>query len=77
MGRANGDEPLLPPGGLIEPTSTFRWWLRLQVGLALAGGGAWFVGAAVDQEFVTGAGFGLLIAALVLRLGRQAADGPE
>ena len=58
-------------------TGTYRWWLRLQLGLALAGGVAWLVGAAADQDFFTGVGLGLLLAALALRLGRTAApDAP-
>ena len=56
-----------------EPLS-FRWWLRLQFGLALVGGAAWVTGVLVGRDFLTGLGAGLLIAALVLRLGRRAAD---
>lgn len=63
-----------PPG--FEPTATFRWWLGLQVTLGLLGGAVWFAGAILSEDFVAGAGCGLLVAALVLRLGRQAADGP-
>lgn len=56
---------------------TYRWWLRLQLGLALAGGVAWLVGAAADRDFFTGVGLGLLLGALALRLGRTAApDAP-
>ena len=59
-------------------TATYRWWLKLQLGLALAGGVAWLVGAGTDQDFFTGVGLGLLLAALALRLGRTAAsDAPE
>lgn len=57
-----------------RPTSTYRWWLRLQLGLLLAGGATWLVGAAVEEDFVTGAGVGMLVGALVLRLGRRAAE---
>lgn len=58
-------------------TATYRWWLRLQLGLALAGGVAWLVGAATDEDFFTGVGLGLLLAALALRFGRRAApDAP-
>ena len=58
-------------------TGTYRWWLRLQLGLALGGGVAWLVGAATDQDFFTGVGLGLLVAALALRLGRTSApDAP-
>ena len=51
------------------------WWLRLQIGLGLAGGAAWFTGALTEQDFVAGAGCGLLVAAVVLRLGRTRAGG--
>ena len=58
-------------------TETYRWWLRLQLGLALGGGVAWLAGAAADQDFFTGVGLGLLLAALALRLGRTSApDAP-
>lgn len=61
-----------------RPTTTYRWWLRLQLGLLLAGGVVWLVGATLEQEFVTGAGAGMLVGALVLRLGRRAAqDSPH
>ena len=61
-----------------RPTATYRWWLRLQLGLLLAGGVTWLVGAAVEEDFVTGAGVGMLVGALVLRLGRRAAkDSPH
>lgn len=60
-----------------EPTSTFRWWLRLQVTLGLLGGAVWLLGVIVEEDFVAGAGCGLLVGALLLRLGRKAAEGPE
>lgn len=50
-----------------------KWWLRLQLGLGLGGGGVWLVGKVVDSEFTAGAGLGLVVAALVLRFGRRAA----
>ena len=52
-----------------------RWWLNLQVGLGMAGGLTWLVGAVLGQDFIAGVGFGLLLAALLLRLGRTAAAG--
>ena len=54
-------------------TAVRDWWLRLQIGLGLAGGATWFTGALTEQDFVAGAGCGLLIAAVVLRLGRKRA----
>ena len=59
-----------------EPFS-FRWWLRLQLGLALLGGVVWFIGVFVERDFLTGLGAGLLIAALILRLGRRSAQRDE
>lgn len=62
---------------MTEPTGTFRWWLGLQVTLGLLGGAVWLAGAILEEDFISGAGCGLLVAALILRLGRKAADGPE
>lgn len=57
---------------------SYRWWLRLQVTFGLAGGAAWVAGAVLEEEFVTGAGLGLFVAALGLRLGRRATpDDPS
>lgn len=53
---------------------SFRWWLRLQMGLALSGGVVWVIGVMVKRDFLTGLGAGLLIAALTLRLGRRSAE---
>lgn len=59
-------------------TATYRWWLRLQLAFVAAGGLAWVAGAWVEEDFVTGIGLGLLVAALALRLGRRAApDAPS
>lgn len=59
--------------------SSQRWWLNLQIGYAVAGGLAWLVGAMAEQDFIAGLGCGLLVAALLLRLGRVAAarEDPE
>ncbi len=54
-----------------------RWWLRLQLALALSGAAVWFIGVFVKRDFLTGLGAGLLIAALTLRLGRRAAERSE
>ncbi len=54
-----------------EITTSRRWWLNLQIGLGLAGGAIWFVGAMWGQEFLTGVGCGFIASALVLRLGRK------
>jgi hypothetical protein len=56
-------------------SESFRWWLNLQVGFAVAGGAIWLTGAILGNDFVAGLGCGLLVAALLLRLGRRAADG--
>ena len=58
-------------------TETIRWWLRLQLGLGLAGGLAWLTGVGIGSDFLAGIGAGLLIAALVLRLGRRTAAREE
>lgn len=58
--------------------ATYRWWLRLQLGLVVAGGLCWIGGAVAEQDFFTGVGLGLLLAALALRLGRRSApDAPS
>ena len=56
-----------------EPLNGVRWWLNLQIGLALVGGAVWLLGAILVQDFVSGVGCGLLMGALVLRFGRRAA----
>lgn len=58
-----------------EPTDSFRWWLKLQVGLLLAGGAVWLAGTILGKEFVSGFGLGLLAAAVILRLGRRSGAG--
>lgn len=57
----------------MAPTKSYRWWLRLQLGIGLGGGAAWIAGVVLEEDFVTGIGLGLFIAALALRLGRRAA----
>jgi hypothetical protein len=57
-----------------ESPHSYRWWLNLQVGFGVAGGAIWLAGAILEQDFVAGLGCGLLVAALLLRLGRRAAD---
>ena len=54
-----------------------RWWLSLQIGLGVTGGLTWLAGAALGQDFIAGVGCGLLVAALLLRLGRAAAAGEK
>lgn len=58
-------------------TGTVGWWLRLQLGLGLSGGAVWLAGAVAGSDFFSGVGAGLLIGALVLRLGRRAAGRDE
>ena len=58
-------------------TGTVGWWLRLQLGIGLAGALVWLAGAAVESDFLSGLGAGLLIAALALRLGRRVAGRDE
>ena len=60
-----------------DPTESFRWWLRLQVGIAVAGASAWIVGALLGEDFLSGVGCGLLVAALTLRFGRASARAQE
>lgn len=58
-------------------TAAKSWWVGLQAGFGLGGGAVWVGGKAVGSEFVAGAGLGLVVAALILRFGRRAADGEE
>lgn len=57
-----------------DPTASFRWWLRLQLGMALGGAVIWIVGAVLEEDFVAGVGCGVLVGALLLRLGRRSAE---
>jgi len=56
-----------------ETTSSRKWWVGLQAGFGLGGGAVWIVGKVLENEFVAGAGLGLVVAALILRFGRRAA----
>lgn len=56
------------------PTGSKRWWVGLQAGYGLGGGAVWLIGKVAENEFVAGAGLGLVVAALVLRFGRMAAE---
>ncbi|MFV1987700.1 MAG: hypothetical protein ACC682_10480 [Gemmatimonadota bacterium] len=51
-----------------------RWWLNLQISFGLLGGAVWLAGTYFKQEFVSGVGAGLILAALLLRMGRRAAE---
>ena len=53
---------------------TDRWWLHLQITFGLAGGAVWLAGTLLEQEFVSGMGGGLILAALFLRIGRRSAE---
>lgn len=62
----------------ISGRALYRWWLRLQIGIGVLGAAAGVSGMALDEEFLLGAGVGLLLAALLLRFGRRAApDAPR
>jgi len=60
------------PGGVVG-----RWWLNLQIAFGLGGGAVWFLGVLLEQEFVSGLGGGLVLAALLLRLGRGSGHEEE
>jgi len=81
MSEGTGSVPLASgEGGRAdaEATSSFRWWLRLQLAFVVTGSGTWVVGAVLERSFVTGVGVGILVSALALRLGRRSAsDHPE
>ena len=51
-----------------------RYWLRLQLAMAVAGGVIWYAGVVVDSDFASGLGVGVLLSALCLRLLRRRAD---
>lgn len=60
------------------PTESKRWWVGLQAGYGLGGGAVWLAGEVSENEFLAGAGLGLVVAALLLRFGRlAAAEGEE
>jgi hypothetical protein len=48
-----------------------RRCLNFQISLGLAGGAAWLAGLYFEQEYVSGVGTGLVLAALILRLARK------
>jgi hypothetical protein len=51
-----------------------RYWLRLQLVMAVAGGAIWYAGVLMDSGFASGMGVGILLSALCLRLVRLRAD---
>lgn len=59
------------------PDGDRGWWLNLQIGFGLGGGAVWFAGAMFEQDFVSGLGAGLIVAALLLRFGRGATTPDE
>lgn len=59
------------------PIESARWWLNLQVSFGLAGGAVWLAGTLLRQDFVAGVGGGLILAALLLRMARGAAEDRE
>ncbi len=65
-------QPSGEPGS--DPTAATKWWLKMQIGLGIGGGAVWFLGTLVEQNFIAGLGFGLIASALILRIGRAAAD---
>ncbi len=64
------------PGTEAAPGSE-RWWLNLQISFGMAGGAIWLAGRYFEQDFVSGVGAGLILAALLLRMGRRAAADDE
>ena len=56
----------------LQSTVTDRWRRKLQVALGLSGGAVWFVGVMWKHDFMAGVGCGLIVADLILRLGRTA-----
>ena len=51
-----------------------RWWLNLQISFGMSGGAIWLAGTYFEQDFVSGVGAGLILAALLLRMARRAAE---
>ena len=66
-------EPGPPSDPLDAALAARRWWLNLQIALALSGGAFWFVGAYFEQDFLSGVGAGFVASALLMRIGRRAA----
>jgi len=55
-------------------TPAARYWLRLQLMMAVVGGVLWYAGVRLDSDFTSGLGVGVLVSALVLRLMRRETD---
>jgi len=51
--------------------------LNLQISLGLAGGAVWFLGVVLGEEFISGLGGGLVLAALLLGLARRVGSEEE
>ena len=60
-----------------------RYWLRLQLIMAAAGGALWYAGVLLESEFESGVGVGVLVSALALPGGKgeralqRVIDGPD
>ena len=53
----------------------FRYWLRFQIGLTVAGILVWLVGVSIDSSFLSGVGTGIMVSALALRFLRGRRPG--
>jgi hypothetical protein len=53
----------------------FRYWLRFQIGLTVAGILVWLVGVAIDSSFLSGVGTGVMVSALAIRFLRGRRPG--
>jgi hypothetical protein len=53
----------------------YRYWLRFQIGLTIAGILAWLAGVAIDNSFLSGVGTGVMVSALAIRFLRGRRPG--
>jgi hypothetical protein len=51
-----------------------RYWLRLQLVMAVVGALLWYAGVRLGSEFTSGIGVGVLVSALALRLVRRSGE---
>lgn len=75
--RQSASRSLNGPGGpqIGMADRDFRYWLRFQIGLTVAGIIAWLVGVALDNSFLSGVGTGVMVSALAIRFLRGRRPG--
>jgi len=68
-------DPSIADSSTADPSA--RSWLNLQISFGLGGGAVWFLGVMLAEDFISGLGGGLVLAALLLRLARTSGQDEQ